>query len=230
MTVRESRVIRNFILKANVEEMEFYEEIYDHIASSYEQRASADECIEDHITNVIVPSFGGVEGLESMVDKQKRLSRTRVFNNAFKKFSAFFTTASGLLKSLLVASFIYLLSTFASEFIFLTTIDIIFIIPAITAYVMQLRFKYLCRKRRLPFKTSFTNQMVFLISIMCIGLFQGLPDIIHRIAVGSRFNTLTYLEQFDFIFFPVVFLFTIYTWVCLTLIAKSTRLNTSATL
>ncbi|MFY0592399.1 hypothetical protein [Roseivirga sp.] len=227
MNLRDSKVIRNFVLKAHIDEVEFYEEIYDHVASSYEHRIDSKQTIEEHIEQEIAPSFGGIEGLESMIDAQKRMKRSRIFNDALKRYFSFFTTISGLAKSMLLATVIYLLSIYTTETLFSNIIGIVFILPALAAYIMQARFKHLCRKRRLPFKTSFTNRIVFFVSTMFIACFQGVPDIVSRIVIGKRFNVLNYLEQFEFIVLPFVFHFSIYAIVCLTLISKRLQLKTS---
>jgi len=225
MTEREVRVIRNYVLKADIEEMEFYEELFDHIASSYEHRLDHTQRLEEHLSEVITPSFGGAAGIEDMVLAQKRLRRAKIYKHAAQHFFSFFTTVSGLAKSLLLITILYLLSILDNTNVFSTVSFTIFLLPAVAAYLMQWRFKAKCRASELPYKTSFTNRIIFLISIMLVGLFQGLPDILSRIIYGNRFSTLGYFEQYDFFILPLTFIFAIYSWVCLSLIQHRVQLK-----
>ena len=51
--------------------MEFFEEMHDHISTSYDNRINQHQDITTHIQEVIQPAFGGVKGIQNIQKKQQ---------------------------------------------------------------------------------------------------------------------------------------------------------------
>ncbi len=224
MTERESKVIRNFILKANVEEMEFYEELYDHIASSFENRSNKAQSIDEHIDFVISPKFGGIEGIEKMVSRQRVLKKRAIYRQIASELLSYLTTLSGLIKIIAIGLIIMLLNEYTDT---LSTVgSLALIIPCLAAQLMRWNFKRICKKNKLPYTSSFTNRIIFIVSISSVAILQGIPDIISRITSGYRFNSMTFLSQFEYIKYPVILLLVIYALTCFSLLQNRVKLKT----
>ncbi len=63
--------IGQYLKSIDVRTMEFFEEMYDHISTSFENRVNKDQDINQHIQEQVQPAFGGVKGIQSIQKKQQ---------------------------------------------------------------------------------------------------------------------------------------------------------------
>lgn len=225
MTEREGKVIENYIMEAQVYQVEFYQELLDHILSSYENRTNPKQTIEEHLEQVVSPMFGGIKGIEKMAKEQGKFLSSKIYKEGWKIFYNLFTTPSGLLKTLSILGLFYLLQTVMGYDILMELGTPLIILPFIVAGIAQWRFKRKCKIANLPYKSSLVNTAVFGISTLAIAFLQGLPDILSRIIFGDRFNVLVYLSKFEFLTLPLTLVLALYAFVSFTLIRKNIRIK-----
>jgi hypothetical protein len=212
----EIHVINEFLNKSNVTEIELYEELRDHIVTSFQNREETDQTIDEHLTEIIKPSFGGKTGIRDMVQNKRELGNRLFRQQILSKFLFFITTAKGLLIMLPVVLLMVYLEATSIAWINLTTL--LFIGPYSLSLIFKWYFKHICKKRKLPFRDSRVAKYAFLFPGILVGLGQGLPDILNRIINGSRFNTLNYLGQFQILQTPIITALTIYAILSLALL------------
>lgn len=225
MTEQENEEIKNYILKANVEEVEFYEELYDHIASSYENRSIQSQTIKEHLELVISPAFNHMKGIDKMVRVQRRLRKKALYRKVASEFLSFFTTSSGVIRTLIIVLAINAFSTFTeyNALVWLggSAINLTALIVCMTLW----QFNEGCITNNLPYKSSFTNRTIYFISVFLYAFLQALPIIIGQIFWGERFSIIQYAAQFEFLQLPLTLLFIIYAWVCFKLMKNRVRLE-----
>lgn len=217
---QESRAIREYLFIAGVRYMEFYEELFDHIASSFIEREDKGQNIDQHLEFVISPEFGGTKGIEALVRKQGKFISSRVYRSAWKVFYTFFTTPLGLLKTFTILGLLYLLQLWGNLVLTLEIGTPAIVFPFLFGVIAQWRFKRKCKAEKLAYKTSLTNTAIFGLTTTLVVLTQGLPDILSRLIYRKRFNTLEFLSQFDFLTFPLTLLLTLYAITCFMMITN----------
>lgn len=82
ITKDEQHAIEQYLKTIGINTMEFFEEIYDHICSSFENRINKTQDIKAHIRDVVQPSFGGVEGIVKIRDRRTK-TRIRLVRKRF---------------------------------------------------------------------------------------------------------------------------------------------------
>lgn len=225
MTNKEHQIIRNLIIKTDTKEMEFYEELYDHIVSSFKSRRDESQSIKDHLNEEVIPSFGGILGLQKMIKKQRKIGKKQVYSAVLNELSSFFNSFQGFLKTLIILLGIYTLRLLFGDSVIQDLVTIALIIPFLSISIARWIFKKRCKKQGLPYESSYSNQTVFIICSSVIAIVQGLPDIIHRIVYGSRFSIIEYGFQFEALIIPISFIIAIYLWVSIYLITNKVKLK-----
>ncbi|MGW8121844.1 hypothetical protein ACV07N_04220 [Roseivirga echinicomitans] len=230
MTALEAKAIQLYLADLEVDEVEFYNEMYDHIATAYIERTDRSLRVKEFLKDVITPSFGGEKALRAEIDKQKKIVRKGIYKEALLLYLSFFSTSKGLLKSTLVLCIILVFNELSTNRTLFSALVILAIcLPFWIINIIQWRFKSKCRKRKLPFYTSHTNRIVLLITTLLVAILQGLPDITSRILYGERFSLFRVLEANTTIHSISAFLFIIYGWVCLEMIWRKSTINKKIT-
>ncbi len=225
MTKREERIIRNYILKAEVEHMEFYEELYDHIASSFANRSDSEQGIEQHLDEVISPEFGGAEGIEEMVRKESKILNSAVYKLGWKVFYQHFATPIGLLKTITVLGILYLLRSLNAFSMVEDLGALLILVPYGCAGAAKWQFKRKCKAQNLAYRSSVMNSTIFSMTSLIIVFIAVLLPLFSKLILGKGFYPLEYLSQFEFLTLPLTLLLALYAITCFTLIQKKVRLN-----
>ncbi|MFT6873715.1 MAG: hypothetical protein ACJAVN_002737 [Roseivirga sp.] len=225
MTERDGRAIREYLFVAGVRYMEFYEELYDHIMSSFIDRKDKGQTIDQHLELVISPEFGGTKGIEKMLNEQGKFISKRVYQSGWKVFHEFFTTPIGLLKTTVILTLLYSLQLWGNLDLIVEIGTPAIVLPFLFGVIAQWHFKRKCKAGKLAYKKSITNTAIFGLTGILIAIAQGLPDILSRLVYGQRFNTLDYLSKFEFLDLPLSLLLTLYAITCFTMITKRVRLK-----
>lgn len=223
---KEVEAIDNFLKENDIEYIEVYYELFDHIASAYQDRSNKGILVNEYLKTEVMQSFGGQSGLQKIVDCKKQVVRKQLNKEALRIFGSFFSSAKGALKSMIVLGLIMLALRFsnASE-VFFNLSFICFVLPLLVVKAISLHFWLSSKKARMPFKKSLLNAKTTLICSLLVGLVQGIPDIAFRITVGERFNSLHYLGSFEDIRLPILFLFVLCAWTGTEICFKYGQLN-----
>ena len=84
ITKGEQHSIEQYLKSVDINTMEFFEEMYDHICTSFENRKDKTQDIKTHIRDVVQPSFGGVKGIHR-IRKQRVKTRTKLMRKRFSQ-------------------------------------------------------------------------------------------------------------------------------------------------
>lgn len=225
MTEREERIIRNYLVKAEVEYMEFYEELYDHIATSFNNRPNKEQSLHQHLELDISSAFGGQEGIAIMLRKQSKFMNSNIYRHGWQVFHSFFTTVKGVLKTFLILGMLYLLESLDKFDMIMDLSALLILIPYGITTFAQWQFKRKCKANNLPYQSSLTNSTIFGLTSGLIVFAFALPSLIGKVFMGQGFYTLEYLAQFEFLTFPLTLLLTLYAITCLTLTYKKIQLK-----
>ena len=226
MTVLEVKTIQAYINDLDIDEIEFYHELYDHIATAYAERSNRSLAINEFLENEITESFGGEKGIRDAINTQSKAVRNGIYKEAFRHYLSFFSTPKGILKSILTSFFIVLLTSVLPKVSLLSWLVLLgTCLPFLLAKLINWKFRANCRKRKLPFRRSYTNETVVLLSALVIGILQGIPDIANYVLYGQRFSMLKALEGNLTSLYIAAFLFSVYGWVCLEMIWRRTTIN-----
>ncbi|KYG72050.1 hypothetical protein EV198_0095 [Roseivirga ehrenbergii] len=230
MTALEAKAIQLYLADLEVDEVEFYNELYDHIATAYGDRADQSLGIQEFLEVVMPPRFGGEQGILVEIQRQRRFVRKGIYKEALRNYISFFSTPVGLLKSTLLLGIILLLNEMRfSKSSISTLLVLASCLPFLISNIVSWRFKLKCKKQKLPFYSSYTNQMVVILTAFFVGVVQGLPDITSRILYGEHFSLLKTIETNTTMLSIVTFLVIIYGWVCLEIIWRKTTINKKIT-
>ena len=152
------RKIGLYLKSIDVRSMEFFEEMYDHILSSYDNRKDPDESIEHHLNEVIQPSFGGVKGIKAIVKKQQKLRQKALLNRFFQISKQYFLSwpyaAYTVMITLLVVQANHIFDP-KNVLTYIMAIGVISTI-AISGYG-SLKFYLSCRRANKPYSYSDAN-------------------------------------------------------------------------
>lgn len=154
-------VITQYLQSLGIKEMEFFEEMYDHIATSYQNRTDSDQPISDHIDLVITPAFGGRWGIRKLrITQQKTLFKS-VSKKALGFFLAFFYKWPYIIAT--IASVILLMTSLQYEKgnqLYVQVIQVSFLIPLFTMAYSSQRFGSNCRKQGKSYTRSWMNNTI----------------------------------------------------------------------
>lgn len=155
ITQAEHNTIVKYLKAIDVNTMEFFEEMYDHICTSFENRINKSQDLNTHIREVVQPGFGGVKGIHKIREERTKtrikLLRKR-FGTTFIKY--FFgwpnvvTTASVILASILIKDF------FGTKTLFFTAFIIATVLPIIFFFYKLIEFRLKCKKENKPYRVS----------------------------------------------------------------------------
>ncbi|MCO6361033.1 hypothetical protein [Roseivirga pacifica] len=155
ITQDEHNTIVKYLKDIGVNTMEFFEEMYDHICTSFENRKDKSQDMKTHIREVVQPGFGGVKGIHKIRDERTKirikLLRKRFGNTFIKYFLGWpnvVTTASVILVSILIKDF------FGTKTLFFTAFIIATVLPIIFFCYKLIEFRLKCKKENKPYRVS----------------------------------------------------------------------------
>jgi len=171
ITKKQHQEIARFLKRAGITTQEFYEELYDHICTSYESRINKSETIEDHIDQVVEPSFGGIKGLLKIKERRTKLRVAQMRKRFWQILRGLlFSWPTILISMLVVLSDFIIFNQFGGKSLLIFTLITFGIIPVLLFYVRQLHFYWLAKRARKGFTSSekFTVFAPFLLLLVSI--------------------------------------------------------------
>ena len=226
MTEIQEMAVRNYLKGLTFGDKEFYEEMYDHICSAYENREEASLTVREFIALVIQPNFGGKAGLRKVYEAQARQRKRMVYKRAVSLFGAYlFRWPTVLVTALLFLILLQLNQLFDEAKVFEICTMIGLVTPFLLAQYGKWRFKQQCKKHRLPYDSSQVNDTVHFLSIAGVALLYGFFSLISRWILGERGGFLDFFSQYPVSFLPVSMLLLVYALVCLQLFKEKFQLK-----
>lgn len=218
--------IQNYLKRVVINEMEFYEELYDHIATSYENREIENQSVKEHIDIVVEPGFGGMDGIRKTRNAHAVLRRRMVLRKAMNLFTGYFFRWPTVLITGLLVMLLYLAQNLWDSYQVFEIVTILgMVTPCIISQYGRWRFKQNCRKYNKPYSFSQVNNQIYLLSISFIAVLQGLLAIISRIFSDGSYSFLSFFEQYPTLYVPVGLLLLIYGMVCLQLFKENFKVK-----
>ncbi|MEC7755449.1 hypothetical protein [Roseivirga sp. UBA1976] len=160
ITKDEQHTIEQYLKSVDINTMEFFEEMYDHICTSYENRTDKTQDIKTHIRDVVQPSFGGVNGIIKIRD-QRTKARIRLVRKRFGQiFISYFLGWPNVLITLGVILGSWTLSQLFGIKTLITVSTICFIfIPLTFFFGKWIQFWRKCKKAGKVYRTSEVYQI-----------------------------------------------------------------------
>jgi hypothetical protein len=197
--------------------MELYNELYDHIATSYENREDKNQPLQAHIDDVFLASFGGYAAFRKSLSKIRYAYQEAFYKSVWQNVNKQLYP-TWLLAVLIIATALSMLVNNASLILDIWVLAMI--IPFAGAQIMVWKFRIQCQKLKLPYNRSFVNKEIRLFSLLLAGLISGFPDITSRIIYGQKFSLLAFLSDKPGFVFLVTLIILTYSTICVMLLLK----------
>lgn len=217
MNTSDQETLRYNLVRWGIKDMELYNELYDHIATSYENREDKNQPLQAHIDDVFLASFGGYAEFKKDIANIRHQYIGAFYKSVWKKTGRQFYSGwvlVPLIGALVSSIFI------STQNSILNIWEAAFFIPLAFAQLMIWTFRYRCRTQNLPFSRSIVNREVRGFSVILYGLLVGLPDIVSRIFLREELNILSNLSQEPAFIFPITFLMLTHAFICIMLLVR----------
>ena len=226
INAKDQQCVYAYMDKLDIEEMEFYEELYDHIVSSFENRKEKEQSMEQHLKMEVDAAFGGEEGIHKMIDDQRQVRKKAFIRHCLQVMASYFldmryvpiAAATGL-------SLIALSAFFDPVTIMNIAVLFGFAVPGLVMKWGEYKFKRSCKKAGRPYRESHVNSVLYLFSISVVALVQGLPDVLGRIFYGTRFNFMDLIEPYPYLYIPIGTLAVLYSLTCFRLFQEKFKVK-----
>jgi len=207
-------------------EKEFFEEMYDHICSSFENREDEQQTVRQHIYQVVEPAFGGKEGLRKIQQTQARARKKLVYKRALSLFSTYlFRWPTVLITAILFLLLWQLNQLFDQVQVFEMVTTIGLLTPFFVSNYGKWRFQRQCKQHKMPYDNSQVNNTIHFLSISGVALLFGLFSMVNRWAFGNRDGFLDFFSQYPVSFLPISTILLVYALVCLQLFKEKFQLK-----
>jgi len=226
MTREEKHIATRYLQDLDFNEKEFFEEMYDHICSSYENRETSNQDISTHIYQVLEPAFGGKKGLKKLRSAQARTRGKLVLKRGFFLLGAYlFRWPTVLLTALMCILYFQLFQHYDTLEVFYNTLMVGIYIPFVLVHIGVFRFKRKCIKHDRPYTKSQVNNTIYAFSLSG-GLFIFLvAKLINWVAYGGTYNSLDFFLKHPISLIPTCILIIVHCLVSLQLFKEKFELK-----
>jgi len=157
----EHQEIYEFLKKVGVNQIEIYQELYDHIATSYENRRAISEDLRTHIREEVQPSLGGVKGIQRIIKSQTKAFEKEIQQRAFAIAKSYVFGWPGILVTMVTISLVLMINKVWGMKVIATSALIFGVLsPPMIALAGMIIFYKKSLKRRLGPTTSLKNLKV----------------------------------------------------------------------
>jgi len=221
MTKEEKTTIVDYLKSLDIRSMEFFEEMYDHIATSFESRQHRSHSIKTHISEVIQPGFGGAKGIQRVMKSQQKLRQKAIFKRAKDLFLSYLISWPTVLITLFIALIIFQLNrTFNPKDVLLIVLVISAMVPPIIALGGQLRFYIDCKKQSKPYSSSDLNKRLVLIAAIGCNLLNVLLNLVAKLIWDGQKTGFENLASYPWVQISLSVLFVLYALVVIQLLKE----------
>ncbi len=186
--------VSNYLKKHKINRYEVYEELHDHLLTSYENvlTNAPQTDIKMHIKQEVQSSFGGVSAMKKFVCQKRNLAHVVYRKKLLSYFTSFFNGPMLILStSLLVLIYVSLTSLDQVKVyaLAMTLAVVAVLFPLIIAFYGYLSFRINCQKQGKAYSSSIKNQMIINLSLLLTSFFH-------------LFNTLNIVFNLDEVTIP----------------------------
>lgn len=156
-----------YLKSIDIKTMEFFEEMYDHIITSYESRSNKDQSISDHLTHTIQPNFGGVKGIKKVMKAQQKLRQKLITKRSWSLFKSYLFSWPTVLITILITLCITQLNILFEAkgvLIYIMTLSVLF--PVVITGIVNTRFYLACKREKRPYNSSDLNLRILTIATL----------------------------------------------------------------
>lgn len=170
LTPAQQDTVNQYLKSIGINTMEFFEEMYDHICSSYESRNTIEQNISDHIRDVVQPGFGGVNGILKIKHQQEKLREKIIVKRFGKVFFSYLIGWPNLVITLLIGLLIFQLEGyFGGKLMVGAAVTLGLLAPVSFLCFKVFQFRYKCKKQRKAYNTC---QVLAVFGPMMFFIFQ----------------------------------------------------------
>ncbi|PWL28537.1 hypothetical protein [uncultured Roseivirga sp.] len=181
---KEQSIIENYLKEIGISHYEPFEELLDHIATSYEQSQASD--VKHFIDKQIQPSFGGVKGILKIVKEQNKTRRNFICKRAATIFLSLLKWPMIILTGLMFFAMKWSLEIFDPKTVSLSILTLSIFIPMLIAFYGQIKFYYSCKKESKAYTSSNTNLWLFQMMHLPSALLNLLLNLVITQIVGKE--------------------------------------------
>lgn len=187
MTEEDRNQVTKYLKSIDVKTMEFFEEMNDHIITSYQNRVNKNQTIQDHLRDVVQPAFGGVKGIQRVMKAQQKLRQKAIFCRAKELFISYLISWPTALITVIIALTIFQLNVvFKPKDVLLIVLTLSVMVPPIIALGGQLKFYFNCKKQNKSYSSSDLNKRLVLIAAIGCNLLNILLNLVARFIWGFQ--------------------------------------------
>ena len=222
ITQDEQEQVIKYLKSLEISQMEFFEELNDHIITSYEQRISKKQSISEHIRDVVQPSFGGVKGIVRIMRGQNKLRRQLVRDRAKALFEEYLFGWPSIMVTVLITLLVFSLNNFlGSENTFLLCLIVGAAFPAGVSFYAQTKFYYQCKTHGLPYRSSNANNQIAFFSYFGIWAINILFNFTWIFFLRKSDKVFELITTNTWLLIPISTLYILYGLICLRLFKEN---------
>lgn len=228
MTHEDKTYIANYLRSIDIRTMEFFEEMNDHIVTSYQDRVNKHQTVKDHLRDVVQPAFGGVKGIQRVMKAQQKLRQAMITKRAWHLFKSYLLRWPTVLITLLTTLIIYQLnSVFNPKYVFIGIMGASVFIPILIALIGQGKFYFSCKRQGKGYSSSDLNIRLMLFASLGTSLTNISLNLIGRFIFGIERNIIELLASYPLVQISMCLLFSLYALVTIQLLKEKFILKLS---
>ncbi len=221
MTHQDKKEVVKYLKSIDVSTMEFFEEMNDHIVTSYQNRVNKHQTIKDHLRDVVQPAFGGVKGIQKVMKTQQKLRRKVVLKRAKQLFFSYLTSWPTVLITIAITLLIIRLNAiFNPKDVLLLILTISALVPPFIALGGQIKFYFNCKKEKKPYFSSDLNKRLLFIAAIGCNLLNVLLNVVARFIWGFQKTGFENLASYSWVQISLCVTFLLYALVVIQLLKE----------
>lgn len=213
--------VTKYLKSIDVRTMEFFEEMYDHIITSYQNRVNKKEHIKDHLRDVVQPAFGGVKGIQSVMKAQQKLRQKMIGKRVWSLFKSYLFRWPTILITLMIALILYQLNiVFNPKHVLIGIIGMTILTPAVIVLIGQGKFYLDCKRQGKGYSSSDLNLRLILLASFGTTLVNISINLVGKVIFGVEKDTLELLASYPLLQTSLCLLFSLYALVTVQLLKE----------
>lgn len=221
MTEEDKTEVTKYLKSIDVRTMEFFEEMYDHIITSYQNRVNKNEPIKDHLRDVVQPAFGGVKGIQRVMKAQQKLRQRMIGKRVWSLFKSYLFQWPTVLITLMIALIIYQTNTvFNPKHVLIGIMLMSILTPVIIVLIGQGKFYLECKRQGKGYSSSDLNQRLMLLASFGTTLVNISINLVGEVVLGGKKGTLELLASYPLLQTALCLLFCLYALVTVQLLKE----------
>lgn len=221
MTDQDKKEVVKYLKSIDVRTMEFFEEMYDHIITSYQNRVNKNEPIKDHLRHVVQPAFGGVKGIQRVMKAQQKLRQKMIGKRAWGLFKGYLFSWPTVLITVMITLIIYQLNTFFNpKYVLITIMASSLFIPILIVLIGHWKFYLECKHQAKAYSSSDLNSRLMLIAGLGTQLVNISINLVGKMIFGIEENIFEILASYSLLQISLGLLFCLYALVTVQLLKE----------